>query len=75
MDEKSTDLIWSLWAVSVMLKKKIKKKNLREIFMLPYLEYSTIFIVFSLVRITFGWHVFMTKWSESILYEVAVYKK
>lgn len=75
MDEKSTDLIWSLWAVSVMLKKKIKKKNLREIFMLPYLEYSTIFIVFSLVRITFGWHVFMTKWSESILYGVAVYKK
>lgn len=55
--------------------KKNKKKNLREIFMLPYLEYSTIFIVFSLVRITFGWHVFMTKWSESILYEVAVYKK
>lgn len=36
---------------------------------------STIFIICSLERITFGWSVFMTKWSESILYGVAVYKK
>lgn len=42
MDEKAAGLVWSLWAVSVMLIKK--KYSEGEIFMPPYLEYSLQFL-------------------------------
>lgn len=65
---------WLDYTVSCQCNAANKIKNLREIFVPPYLEYPRIFVSCSQERITLEWYIFMTKWSESILYGAAVYK-